>query len=143
MNRGNSRIGFEPQARAAVRSLRPSKIREVANAGMADPEVLAFWYGEPDQPTAAEIRATAIASIESGNTFYAPTLGLTTLRQRIAAYLSAMHGPRTPANVAVTRSGASALMLAMQALLSHGDGCWPSRPCGPTWRKCPRCSAHR
>jgi hypothetical protein len=33
------------RARAAVRALRASKIREVANAGMGRSDVLAFWFG--------------------------------------------------------------------------------------------------
>ena len=37
-----------PFARLAVRNLPVSRIREVANAGIGNPDVLAFWFGEPE-----------------------------------------------------------------------------------------------
>ena len=40
-----------PGARALVRGLADSKIREVANPFMADPEIIRLWFGEPDLPT--------------------------------------------------------------------------------------------
>ncbi|HET9046368.1 MAG TPA: pyridoxal phosphate-dependent aminotransferase, partial [Casimicrobiaceae bacterium] len=36
-------------ARRAVRSLVASQIREVANSGMGETDILPFWFGEPDQ----------------------------------------------------------------------------------------------
>ena len=47
-------------ARERIRSLRGSKIREIANAGMGDPGVLPFWFGEPDLVTPQFIRDAAI-----------------------------------------------------------------------------------
>jgi hypothetical protein len=38
-----------PLARPDVRALEASRIRDIANAAMHDPDVLAFWFGEPDQ----------------------------------------------------------------------------------------------
>ena len=49
-----------PVARDAVRSLGASKIREIANAGMHDPDVLPFWFGEPDEVTPQFIRDAAV-----------------------------------------------------------------------------------
>jgi hypothetical protein len=37
-----------PFMRQAVMDLDESRIREVANAGMGRPDVLAFWFGESD-----------------------------------------------------------------------------------------------
>ena len=48
-----------PFARPAVRALEASQIRAVANAGIGDPDVLAFWFGEPDAVTPHFIRAAA------------------------------------------------------------------------------------
>ncbi|MEN9316881.1 MAG: hypothetical protein RIS35_3274, partial [Pseudomonadota bacterium] len=42
-----------------VRGLPGSLIREVANAGMNAGDVLAFWFGEPDEVTPAFIREAA------------------------------------------------------------------------------------
>ena len=49
----DSTLAHEPSARAAVRALMPSQIREVANAGLDEPGVLPFWFGEPDEVTPA------------------------------------------------------------------------------------------
>ena len=48
-----------PNARDAVRALRPSQIREVANAGFGVADVLPFWFGESDLPTPLFIREAA------------------------------------------------------------------------------------
>jgi aspartate/methionine/tyrosine aminotransferase len=53
-------------ARAAVRSLAASKIRELYNEGLGRRDVLGFWVGEPDQPTPQFIRDAATASIAAG-----------------------------------------------------------------------------
>ena len=35
-------------ARPVVRTLVGSQIREIADAAMGEPDVLRFWFGEPD-----------------------------------------------------------------------------------------------
>jgi aspartate/methionine/tyrosine aminotransferase len=110
-----------PEARPAVRALEASRIRDIANAGMHDPDVLAFWFGEPDQVTPAFIRDAAVASLARGETFYSQNLGIPELRQAIAAYVSGLH-PRVDADeITVTASGMSALMITVEALVSPGD----------------------
>jgi aspartate/methionine/tyrosine aminotransferase len=52
-------------ARAAVRSLVASQIREVANAGMGEADILPFWFGEPDEVAPAFIRDAAAASLRA------------------------------------------------------------------------------
>ena len=74
---------------AAVRALAPSLIREVANAGMGEPDVLPFWFGEPDEVTPAFIRDAGAASLARGETFYTQNLGIPPLREAIAAYVDA------------------------------------------------------
>ena len=93
----------------------------MANAGIGRSEVLAFWFGESDEATPADVGAAAIRSLAEGETFYAHNLGLPELRQAIAAYVSELHGPVGPQRIAVTSSAVSALMSAMQALLDPGD----------------------
>ena len=110
-----------PEARPAVRALAASRIRDIANAGMHDPQVLAFWFGEPDQVTPAFIRDAATASLARGETFYAQNFGIPELRGAIADYVSALHRPTEPDEIAVTASGMSALMLAVEALVAPGD----------------------
>ncbi|MEO5845021.1 MAG: pyridoxal phosphate-dependent aminotransferase [Caldimonas sp.] len=107
--------------RTLVDELPASKIREVANAAMGRSDVLAFWFGESDEPTPQFIRDAAVRSIADGETFYSHNLGLAELRDAIAAYASALHPAVAADRVAVTSSGVSALMLAMQALVGAGD----------------------
>ena len=107
--------------RDAIQALPGSKIREVANAGIGREDVLAFWFGESDEVTPEPIRQAAANSLARGETFYSHNLGLPELRAAIAAYASALHGPLEAGRIAVTSSGVSALMLAMQMLLGSGD----------------------
>ena len=107
--------------RAVIEDLPGSKIREVANAGIGRADVLAFWFGESDEPTPDFIRAAAVRSIDAGETFYAHNLGLAELRHALAAYVGGLHRPVEADRIAVTSSGVNALMLAMQALVGAGD----------------------
>ncbi len=107
--------------RKVIQNLEESKIREVANAGMARNDVLAFWFGESDEVTPEFIRRAAIESLERGETFYTHNLGLPELRQEIANYMSRHHGAIGAERVVVTSGGVNALMLAMQQLVDAGD----------------------
>lgn len=78
-------------AREAVRDLRFSAIRDVANAGIGRDDILPFWFGEP------------------------------ALREALAHSLSRLHQPVSAERIVVTSSGVSALMLTAQALYSPGD----------------------
>ena len=111
--------------RTAVQNLPGSKIREVANAALAagagSDDVLAFWFGESDEVTPEPIRRAAADALMRGETFYSHNLGLLELRQAIADYASGLHGNVDVDRIAVTSSGVTALMLAMQMLVGAGD----------------------
>ncbi len=107
--------------RSAINDLPASKIREVANAGLGRSDVLAFWFGESDETTPQPIRQAAADSLMRGETFYSHNLGLPELRQAIASYTTALHGPVDVDRAVVTSSGVTALMLAMQMLVGAGD----------------------
>ena len=110
-----------PFMRQAVMDLEESRIREVANAGMGRPDVLAFWFGESDEVTPDIVRQAAIDSLQKGETFYSHNLGLPELREAVADYMSALHGPVGVDRLAITSGGVNALMLAAQALIDAGD----------------------
>ena len=112
---------WDTVARPRVRELRGSQIRAVANASVGKGDVLPFWFGEPDLITPEPIRRRAIAEIEQGNCFYAPTLGIPALRQALSEYLTQLCAPIGPERVAITSSGTSALMTAVQAIIDPGD----------------------
>jgi len=107
--------------RPAIQTLPGSKIREVANAGLGRDDVLAFWFGESDEVTPEAVRQAAAASLQRGETFYSHNLGLPALREAIAGYVGALHGAVDVDRIAVTSSGVTALMLAMQMLAGPGD----------------------
>ncbi len=127
-----------PVARAAVAGIPSSTIREIANAGMGEKDVLAFWFGEPDQVTPAFIRDAAGASLARGETLYTQNLGLPELRDAIAAYVGRLHRPVAAGRVAVTASGMSALMLVVQALVDPDDCVVAVTPLWPNLTGIPR-----
>jgi aspartate/methionine/tyrosine aminotransferase len=126
------------QARDTVRSLVASQIREVANVGMGDADILPFWFGEPDQVTPAYIRDAAVASLHAGETFYTQNFGIPELREAIAAYVSRWHGSVAAADIAVTASGMSALMLSVEALIDPGDRVVCVTPLWPNLTEIPK-----
>ncbi|QHP89710.1 pyridoxal phosphate-dependent aminotransferase [Burkholderia glumae] len=124
--------------RACVESLRPSLIREVANAGAGVDGVLPFWFGESDRVTPAFIREAAGAALADGNTFYTHNLGTAVLRETLAAYVAARHGVTRAAQIAVTSAGVSALMLAAQLLVGGGDRVVALTPLWPNLVEIPK-----
>ncbi|MBK8065282.1 MAG: pyridoxal phosphate-dependent aminotransferase [Betaproteobacteria bacterium] len=125
-------------ARPAVRALSASRIRELVNEGIGNPDVLAFWVGEPDEPTPEFIRTAGIAALEANDTFYTHNLGIPALRETLAAYLTRLHRPTGADNIAVTSAGVNALMLASQLLLEPGDRVVEVTPLWPNLVEIPR-----
>ncbi len=125
-------------ARPAVRSLSASKIRELVNAGLGRDDILAFWVGEPDEPTPEFIRKAGMDSIAAGETFYSHNLGIPEIREALATYLSGLHQAVSPEQVALTSAGVNALMLASQLLLDPGDRVVEVVPLWPNLQEIPR-----
>ena len=124
--------------RDTVVAMQSSRIREVANAALKNPDVLAFWFGESDEVTPTAVREAAVGSLERGETFYGHNLGLVELRAGLAQYTSGFHPGRYTERIAVTSSGVNALMLATQLLAGAGDEVvavvpvWPNLTQQPT-----------
>src|SRR3954469_6722718 len=125
-------------ARAAVQALAASKIRELYNEGLGRRDVLAFWVGEPDEPTPQFIRQAATDSIAAGELFYTHNLGIRELREALAAYVTRLHRPTTGEQVAVTSAGVNALMLASQLLVDPGDRVVEVVPLWPNLQEIPK-----
>lgn len=130
--------GHAPNARDAVRGLRPSQIREVANAGFGVPDVLPFWFGESDRVTPEFIRDAASRALADGATFYTHNLGIAPLREALAGYVETLHGPTTPDHIAVTSAGVNALMLASQLVAGAGDRVVAVTPLWPNLVEIPK-----
>jgi aspartate/methionine/tyrosine aminotransferase len=129
---------FLPNARDAVRALRPSQIREVANAGFGVEDVLPFWFGESDRVTPEFIRTAASEALAAGATFYTHNLGIAPLRAALAGYVTRLHGPTAVEHVAVTSAGVNALMLAAQLVVGAGDRVVALTPLWPNLVEIPK-----
>jgi len=125
-------------ARAAVRALTASKIRELYNEGVGRKEVLAFWVGEPDEATPDFIRQAGVDSIEAGEVFYTHNLGIPELREALARYISHLHTGIDPEEVAITSSGVNALMIASQLVVDPGDRVVEVVPLWPNLQEIPK-----
>ncbi len=122
-------------ARPGVQQLQPSLIRRLANQAIGQTNVIPLWFGEPDQPTPAFIRAAAKDALDEGNTYYQPNAGLPILRDAIRDYMNHLYGTHfVRENIVVTASGMMAVMLAAQCVVSEGDTIvthaptWPNLP---------------
>ena len=124
-------------ARPSIRSLAPSKIRELFNEGFGA-DLLPFWVGEPDEPTPEFIRRAGLDSINAGETFYTHNLGIPELRGALSAYLSRLHGAVPQERIAVTSAGVSALMLVSQLLVDPGERVVEVVPLWPNLQEIPR-----
>jgi aspartate/methionine/tyrosine aminotransferase len=127
-----------PNAREAVRALRPSQIREVANAGFGVEDVLPFWFGESDRVTPDFIRTAASEALAAGATFYTHNLGIAPLRAALADYVTRLHGATSVEQVAVTSAGVNALMLAAQLVVGAGDRVVAVTPLWPNLVEIPK-----
>jgi len=127
-----------PIARAPVRALAASKIRELVNEGLGNPDVVPFWVGEPDEPTPDFIRRAGIESIAASETYYSHNLGIPELREALAAYLSRLHRPTGAGEVAATSAGVNALMLVSQLLVGPGDRVVEVVPLWPNLQEIPK-----
>ena len=125
-------------ARSAVQRLVASQIREVANAGMNDPAILPFWFGEPDEVTPPFIREAATVALARGETFYTENFGIPELREAVAAYLTRLHRPTAAEEIAITASGMSALMLTAEALVDPGARVVVVTPVWPNLTEIPK-----
>src|SRR5258706_14852768 len=125
-------------ARATVRSLAASKIRELFNSGIGRADILPFWVGEPDEPTPEFIRKAGMDSIAAGETFYTHNLGIPELREALAAYLGGLHAGFQSRDVVVTSAGVNALMLATQLLVDPGERVVEVVPLWPNLQEIPR-----
>jgi aspartate/methionine/tyrosine aminotransferase len=126
-------------ARAAVRSLTASRIRELYNEGIGRSDILPFWVGEPDEPTPEFIRRAGIASIEAGEVFYSHNYGIPELRDALSKYLSGLHKKEIEENrLAITSAGVNALMIASQLLIDPGDRVVEVVPLWPNLQEIPK-----
>jgi len=96
-----------------------NKARELKEAGR---DVIGLGAGEPDFDTPANIKAAAIAAIESGKTKYTAVDGIPELKKAICAKFERENGlSYKPSQITVGSGGKQVLYNALVATLNPGD----------------------
>lgn len=116
-------------------ALRSSLIREIAEQGIGNQNIIPLWFGEGCWPTSDIAVKAAAEALGSDDHFYHPNSGKTTLRQQIVSYQNRLYQRQLSIqNITVTASGMQALALASQAIINPGDKVvvidpvWPNLP---------------
>ncbi len=125
-----------PMSRRAA-GIQPFHVMELlARARLAEAagrDIVHMEMGEPDFPAPPAVVAAARQALDRDLTHYCPALGLTELREAIAAFHETRYGLRiTPQRIVVTPGSSGALQLVMATLLDIGDEILmpdPAYPC--------------
>jgi aspartate/methionine/tyrosine aminotransferase len=119
-----------------VDAIEPFRVMEMLKAageikrGGAD--VISMSVGEPDFTAPDSVAQAAMDAIRTGATQYTDALGLSALREAIAAhYASALGLSIDPRRVIVTAGASAGLLLACAALVAEGDEVLMPDPCYP------------
>lgn len=123
-----------PPLSSAILEAPHSGIREISGLALQVPGAIRLEIGQPDFRTPDHIGQAAKDAIEEGYTFYTPTQGPITLRQKLAAKLERVNGLRVgPADIAVGPGGVGAMAAALCALVEPGDEVLLPDPCWPNY----------
>lgn len=123
--------------RAAIAALEHSAIREIAHAGMGDPDVIPLWFGEPDMPTPDFIIDASDRALRAGETFYSHNRGVPELRDALAEYSTRLYKrPIGSDRITVTAAGMNALMMVAELLIDAGDNIVAATPMWPNFFRC-------
>jgi aspartate aminotransferase/aminotransferase len=106
---------------SVVTALPASGIRRMMAKASAMSDVVRLDVGEPQFRTPAHIVEAACAAARQGMTRYAPSGGLRSTREAIAASIAATGVPVTWENVVVTVGAVGALISAVRAVVDPGD----------------------
>jgi aspartate/methionine/tyrosine aminotransferase len=127
-------ISLPPLAAGPSETLH-SGIREISTAALQVPGAIRLDVGQPNFRTPAHISEAGKRAIDEGYTFYTPTTGLRSLRERIAAKLERVNGYSVdPDQVACAAGGVGAAAAAFAALLEPGDEVLLPDPGWPNFR---------
>ena len=110
-----------PTPSSVVTALPASGIRRMMAKASAMSDVARLDVGEPQFPTPPHIVEAACAAARQGMTRYAPSGGLKSTREAIAAAITAAGTPVTWENVVVTVGAVGALISAVRAVVDPGD----------------------
>ncbi|MBO1925084.1 aminotransferase class I/II-fold pyridoxal phosphate-dependent enzyme [Thiomicrorhabdus sp. 6S3-12] len=96
-------------------------------------DIIHMEIGEPDFPSLACVHNAAMQAAEQGLTHYTPTLGLPSLRNKLAQFYQRFYQAKVPEeNIVITPGSSSALQLVLTAILNPSDQVLmadPTYPC--------------
>ena len=99
-----------------------SGIREIANEALSTPGAIRLDLGQPNFPTPKHIGDAGKRAIDENKTYYTPTPGIASLREKIAAKLQRVNEIAvTPDRIAIAPGGVGALAAVYGAVLEPGD----------------------
>jgi aspartate/methionine/tyrosine aminotransferase len=124
------------QVAQRVHAIEPFRVMEVVKAAgelkRAGVDVISMSVGEPDFTAPEMVASAAVEAIRAGVTQYTDALGLTALRESIAAHYAKTSGlALDPRRVVVTAGASAGLLLACAALVAEGDEVLMPDPCYP------------
>ena len=126
-------MSLDPQRHLAqqIQKIPRSGIRDFFELVIGRDDVISLGVGEPDFSSPWHIREAAIYSLERGETSYTSNLGLLSLREAIAAYVSETFALQYDAKseILITVGVSEAIDLAFRALLNPGDEVIYHEPC--------------
>ncbi len=124
-------MNWENKLSRKVSDLPGSGIRAFFDLVIGSKDIISLGVGEPDFVTPWHIREASIISLEKGQTTYTSNLGLETLRDSIAKYVSGFfHVDYDPRKEILPTVGVSeAIDLALRAILNPGDEVIYHEPC--------------
>ena len=123
-----------PPLSGAMLEARHSGIREISGHALQTPGAIRLEIGQPDFRTPDHIGQAAKDAIDEGYTYYTPTQGPISLRQKLAAKLARVNGLKVgPGNIAIGPGGVGAMAAALLALVDNGDEVLLPDPCWPNY----------
>ncbi len=85
-------------------------------------DIVHMEIGEPDFPTPRPVCEAGMRTLDAGELFYTPALGMPALREAIAGFYQTRYGIEvSPERVVVTSGSSGALLLTIAALVNPGD----------------------
>jgi aspartate/methionine/tyrosine aminotransferase len=109
--------------------------KEAAGLAAQGRRIIRMEAGEPSTPVPRIVRETAIAALNAGRIGYTQSLGLPSLRARIARHYQEIYGVCVPAErVAVTTGSSGGFILAFLALFDPGARVAIAAPGYPAYR---------
>jgi aspartate/methionine/tyrosine aminotransferase len=109
--------------------------KEAAGLAAQGRRIIRMEAGEPSMPVPRSVRETAISALNAGRIGYTQSLGLPSLRARIARHYQEIYGVSVPAErVAVTTGSSGGFVLAFLALFDPGARVAIAAPGYPAYR---------